>query len=349
MTNTKTNSNRIKWVDMAKGIAMLMVIAGHTIGYPGTTLDQKIIRGMIYSFHIPMFFILSGYTSRCSDSGEKLLAGLKKSAKRLLLPAYVLWLVVVLFSGATSKFNYSPVQLGLSALYASAIEYEVNNITIPLFGYIWFLVSLFVIKNLYDIINYIFKGRFMTLVSAAVSAAGVFVGKNLFLPFVIDIAMASMIFYHIGHLLKKRELVFSAKKFGASLLIWLGIFFFDYFVFNSYLDLASRCHSILPISYIAAIAGSLTFMYICMYWCEHGGRVSKFFTGQLYFIGYNSMILYAIHYLDTIWFSEVLTSVGNEYLQLLIRLIEDVGLFYIFFYLQNKFRERKKKPESDSA
>lgn len=338
---TKTTSSRIKWVDMAKGIAMLLVICGHTIGYSGTGASQQLIRGIIYSFHIPLFFILSGYTSKCSGSREELFLKFKKSVKTLILPAYGLWLVILIFPGVTSKFHYLAIQIGLSGLFASAVEFTINDITVPIFGYIWFLVSLFILKNLYDLLNYILKGRFMTAVSIAVSAAGIIIGKIFFLPFTIDIAMAAMIFYHFGQLLKKRELKFSVPKLLISLLIWLGIFFFEYLTVHAYLDMASRLHSITLLSYIAAIGGSMFCIYACMYLCECRRRIPEFIAGQLLFIGRNSMILYGIHYLDTIWFTDAAISISSQYLQLLVRLLEDVCLFYVVVYLTNKFRTRK--------
>lgn len=40
---------RVKWIDYAKGITMLLVIIiGHTI-------SDDLIRGMIFSFHMPLF------------------------------------------------------------------------------------------------------------------------------------------------------------------------------------------------------------------------------------------------------------------------------------------------------
>ena len=345
---TQTNSNRIKWIDMAKGIAMLMVIAGHSIGYKGTPFEQQVIRGIFYSFHMPLFFMLNGYTSRCPDSGKQLLAGLKKSFKRLIIPAYILWFVLLLFP-VSSKFHHTPLQLALSALYASAVDYKLNDITIPYFGFIWFLVSLFVLKNLYDLINYILKGKFMTWVSLGFSVIGVIVGKKLFLPFVIDISMASMIFYHVGKILKNKELVFSAKKLCIAFVIWIGIYLTEFLGFRSYLDLASRGFSLVPLTYIAAIAGSLTCIYVCMYLCERRGRIMNFFTDQISFIGLHSMTLYAIHYLDMIWFSSVLILTNNQYLHLLVRAAEDVGLLYVVVYMMKKFRERKKEPGSKNA
>lgn len=46
---------RIEWIDVAKAICILLMIAGHT--YP---VGSK-VRNIIFSFHMPLFFILSGY------------------------------------------------------------------------------------------------------------------------------------------------------------------------------------------------------------------------------------------------------------------------------------------------
>lgn len=44
---------RIEWVDSVKGIGMLLVIFGHF-------MNSRIV-DVIYIFHIPLFFIISGY------------------------------------------------------------------------------------------------------------------------------------------------------------------------------------------------------------------------------------------------------------------------------------------------
>lgn len=47
---------RMVWVDVAKAIAIILMIAGHE-------LSRGPFRVWIFSFHMPLFFILSGYTS----------------------------------------------------------------------------------------------------------------------------------------------------------------------------------------------------------------------------------------------------------------------------------------------
>lgn len=48
-----TKSNRIEEVDISKGIGMVLVIMGHLC-------VSASLRNFIYSFHMPLFFILSG-------------------------------------------------------------------------------------------------------------------------------------------------------------------------------------------------------------------------------------------------------------------------------------------------
>lgn len=49
---------RIEWIDCAKGIAMFLVILGHTVSSDWSSIE-KLIRAVIFSFHMPLFFILS--------------------------------------------------------------------------------------------------------------------------------------------------------------------------------------------------------------------------------------------------------------------------------------------------
>ena len=50
--------NRILWLDAAKGIGIILVILGHIIPMDRSSCHY------IYSFHIPLFFVLSGIIHR---------------------------------------------------------------------------------------------------------------------------------------------------------------------------------------------------------------------------------------------------------------------------------------------
>lgn len=53
-------SSRIEYIDRLKGLAILAVVMGHII-YFVFHLNEDLIWGYIYSFHVPLFIFLSGY------------------------------------------------------------------------------------------------------------------------------------------------------------------------------------------------------------------------------------------------------------------------------------------------
>jgi len=69
---------RIQWIDITKGIAILAVVVGHTLGpYNGQFLGS-----LIFAFHMPIFFMLSGYLFKMHPISQEA----KRGAMNLLLP-----------------------------------------------------------------------------------------------------------------------------------------------------------------------------------------------------------------------------------------------------------------------
>lgn len=65
MSITKNNQMRKPWVDLAKGFAIILVVIGHTVLGLGPSLVTvsdygHLLTEMIYLFHMPLFFALSG-------------------------------------------------------------------------------------------------------------------------------------------------------------------------------------------------------------------------------------------------------------------------------------------------
>lgn len=80
--NTIGTKQRVAWLDIAKGIAILCTIVGHTVSYGSRA------RNLIFSFHMPLFFLLAGYTIRPA-CGKDLAAATWKDFKRLYIPVFV--------------------------------------------------------------------------------------------------------------------------------------------------------------------------------------------------------------------------------------------------------------------
>lgn len=47
---------RVEYIDIAKGLSIFFVILGHA----ANNLDEPFYRVLLYTFHMPLFFMLSG-------------------------------------------------------------------------------------------------------------------------------------------------------------------------------------------------------------------------------------------------------------------------------------------------
>ena len=56
-------------IDIAKGVGIILVVFGHD------TLCPSIIRNVIFSFHMPLFFILSGYFYKDKNFKDVIVGG----------------------------------------------------------------------------------------------------------------------------------------------------------------------------------------------------------------------------------------------------------------------------------
>ncbi len=100
-------NKRLEYIDIVKGIGIFLMVLGHSYSEDNASLIIK----WLYSFHMPLFFIVSGvlYGIRYNNSG-KIYLNLKKKCLTLLLPyfiwntAYQLFLVILSVLGGASLF-----------------------------------------------------------------------------------------------------------------------------------------------------------------------------------------------------------------------------------------------------
>lgn len=84
---------RIVYIDRLKGFAILLVVIGHVVQflYCPNKFDTNIVFRFIYSFHMPLFFILSGMVTNLKlGSVEELCQKVKSRFLQLVVP-FVLW------------------------------------------------------------------------------------------------------------------------------------------------------------------------------------------------------------------------------------------------------------------
>lgn len=130
-------TNRLRYIDFAKGVAILFVVMGHMVQYNLKGDSANVVFNFIYSFHMPLFFFLSGYVSALKYEGickKNALTFIKKKFLSLLVPFFT-W--GIFFNLLLSRFTISdcPLQLKLLVMH-------------PARG-LWFLFTLFIIQTAY--------------------------------------------------------------------------------------------------------------------------------------------------------------------------------------------------------
>lgn len=141
---TKLN-NRLSFIDIAKAFAIIFIVLGHSVAYSD---HCSLVFKYLYSFHIFLFFFLSGYTF---STNKKFTEFIKTKFTRIMVP-YYFWAIAflvpyVIFGtniGASLdkaiKFNLKDTLLNI--FYASGTGLEQNR---PL----WFLPALFTTVCIY--------------------------------------------------------------------------------------------------------------------------------------------------------------------------------------------------------
>lgn len=84
MENEIKSRKHIEWIDVAKGIGIFLILFGH-VSYE---LKTRYIHTIIYTFHIPAFFVLSGLVFSIKP-GAKFLSFVKNKVFRIAIPLII--------------------------------------------------------------------------------------------------------------------------------------------------------------------------------------------------------------------------------------------------------------------
>lgn len=215
---------RIGYIDIAKGIGILVIVLAHNdlAGYHPT------LHKFIYAFHIPLFFFLSGMFFR---PGRGFGETVTRRFNTLMKPYFFALFVIYLFAAAFGNMSFSNIAGRiLKSLYATGHYID--------WVQLWFIPHLFAVAIFAWIAWRFVFGRVKMdwlrwLLLFAMLAAGVFTMKYFWpfkapvigmefygLPFSLDLVFASGFFFLAGYEVNQKPL----EKFFASPLVLAGTF-----------------------------------------------------------------------------------------------------------------------------
>ena len=199
----RENQTRLLWLDIAKGIVMLLVVFGHTVR--GGAAQQA-----VYGFHVPAFFLLSGMSAGFSRHKK---GRLKNDFLRIMVPYYIWGLIsigiyLVLGHVARDKLGVdADATLGNNVyglIFASSRTHYMRY-NLPL----WFLPCLFASKAVFYGLQRLLNRRteYILAASALLCVLGfVYSAAGLpCLPFALEIAVKMLPFFALGNFVMEQE------------------------------------------------------------------------------------------------------------------------------------------------
>lgn len=302
-------NSRNHFLDMAKGVAIILVVIGHTIQYRNPDFDNQLWFRVIYSFHMPLFIFLSGAVASLWFNPEAfaqkpLLINLKalsirtyKAFTRLVIP-FVCWGLIAAFIQKTEQ---------------PFISILVNLFRRPDTG-LWFLICIFYCIFLLNVFQAIFC-CFQSLLSK--------IGRPLPFKFssnLVQILLFTFIWLLIQGRLGNGSGFYSAKTNFIYFL--LGLIFFKFlmehlktyvylgalllFIWLAPLWHRTNTHNLLDASslepfapqlvwfpFLTALSGTLALVFLVQK--LEGLNIPKL-NESLSFLGKLSLGIYALHY-----------------------------------------------------
>lgn len=185
-------------LDIVRAALIILMIVGHR------PIDSG-FRKFVYSFHMMAFVIISGYFYK--PASREMLRKRCISLVRTLIPYGVFSIIYILITQVGWKTELIRVLSGIS--YTKNILTNVASI-----GPVYFILMLFVVRVIYILIDcFVQKETYKNIMVFVLTFAGVCLGRSgLWLPWSVDCALFALIFYHVGHYIKKYDVLNLCKE-----------------------------------------------------------------------------------------------------------------------------------------
>lgn len=280
---------RIPTIDTARGIAIILVVIGHSISYADEPINTFIL-----SFHMPLFFVISGMTVKLQPPRTNFLEYVIHKSKRLLLPQVFLGFILYMYYGLLVLY-----QTGEMTLFEPLNL--IKRIIEP-----WFLIVMFQIT----IVSYVYRRWIISSKSMSIvfnllilSLCFFMVISNFSTKYgYVHIVPVGWVFYIIG--LHGRQYLLAPLAGKREYMIILSLaMVFCLSQINTPVKMYTADYGIFPLFLITSLLGSISIIRLCQ-------RVS---SPLLTKAGVYSMIIYVFQFPCTMLFFVVSTILCNRF------------------------------------
>ena len=223
-TTSPERTSRLEWIDAARGIGMILVFYGHVLqrGFAPSNASAADQMRFVYSFHMPLFFIMSGFFFRPT---RELGLRVRQLAARRLVPVVFFALVFVPLWTFAELRGHAPAGHDARELL---VEYLRGR---PHLDWVtWFLVCLFVCETMAALVlSRVVHPLAQLALGVALVVAGVLVSNASLTPsagvayavgrtWFVSEAVVALGLYAIG----RAAFPWLVRASGSRALVWLG-------------------------------------------------------------------------------------------------------------------------------
>ncbi len=295
-TGAAAISNRVAFIDTARGIAMLCIIFGH--------LGIDPINRVVYTFHVPLFFLITGYFVSTKPSVGDFT---KKRARTLLMPYFLTggvivvgWVLLAALVDGFQGMGPAILRWSLALLYGAGVDGLVVPETVRSIGLLWFLWASFWGSVGLRLLLQLKHEWLRALIVAVLFLGGVLTAPLFFLPLDIQSGCAALGYMYLGYLArtyvvpKLQTLPRWAKGTGFSLAAawWLA-----YISLGDTVVFAAAVPGRYWWSIFGILAGCITVLLLSWALTKRFPRLAEY----VQYIGYYSLIVMCIHAVE-LWF-----------------------------------------------
>lgn len=304
--------NREEWLDVLKGLAIILVVLGH-----GPIFNEDLF-DFIWAFHMPLFFLISGYTFHKKNSKEFF----SNKWKRLMLPYFFTCVLLLFVALIQSIKNNGLIWLNIrdviirwvwAGIYGSCWSYD-TPFKIYDIGAIWFLCTLFCASILFNYVVMLNSEHQLWLVAILVYL-GINTKSFIWLPWNLQSAMVAVVFMYIGYMTKMYGWLNNNNENSHCVpIIILGIISMIGIHNHSMVIMGNNSYTFGVLSLIIAISISYFKTIISKFIVRYLKNISRFLS----FLGKNTLIILCFHLieLDFIpWINYAIGITKNSVLQ----------------------------------
>lgn len=291
---------RIEWIDIAKGIGIILVVLGHCV------VKSDSVHKFIFAFHMPLFFFLSGYCFHV-EKYKSIREVFSARAKALLIPYMKLWLLGMIITFLIPEWRRALTLNGLLIDFYQGYPSLSNNTSI------WYLISLFIVTIIFYIMRqsaikvrkkvWLYWGVglsgffgymvYLVKISLGVSSSGAIDSNSIIpggrLPLTIDTSMTALVFFALGvWVQKKQRFIFLKRKTLLVIMSFLVTFIVSVFL-NSRVNIHACDYGNILWFYIAAFSGIIMVIALSQILSENE---LIFIRKILVFYGRNSLLMF---------------------------------------------------------